>query len=544
MALTIAQITDFRTVVPSDVGSDLGIRRGYHITNGTRSGEGMVVDCVQAGFTPNIWSSITIVVLSGDFQNSDSCTTANGGSFTIKASGGVTLAAHPGIVVTGTMSDTDTTRNTNEALDATEEEITVTSTTGIAVRDILRIDDTVDEYVYVTFVNSSTSLQVKRGLFGTAGTHDTNKDIYKVDTNLFEQILDADVGGGWGYSTTSNGRIQLDCHILLGRTDISSNCIFISCNELVDISATNNNSIQTYGDYTTYKTHFQMGKGFISPTAGSFEGFGCLGSKVIGANAASGAVYFYPLKNNPKTVCYFYNSSLVGCPNPRGAIYAWNFTIDADLCFFEMVSGETSKMFNIFIPHCAFDIASEELTIKGLYQWTLDTAFYWVATYGPATLTNMESNPDNGGTSGFLGSGTKTLIDCKTDADGSIFWGSGTFNYYKTFNCNVTDEQKTAIQDATVLCKYHTESTAQVFKVQTDSNGDIAEQQVLFHSYESGGSGTSTPNIEYFVYKNGYEPVYGRLYLEKYGESVSLTICLKKDRSHNQHKSAMLARSI
>lgn len=87
--------------------------------------------------------------------------------------------------------ETKKTDKLNGAINASVTTITLDSTSGIAVGDILKIDD---EYLTVVTVASATSLTVQRGTNGsTAASHSDNKDVSTVT------IKDGDlVAGGSG----------------------------------------------------------------------------------------------------------------------------------------------------------------------------------------------------------------------------------------------------------------------------------------------------------------------------------------------------------
>lgn len=530
MALTIAQVTDFRTIVPTDTTTDQSIKEGYLVTNTSRAGSGVLVFTTPAGYSPLILGSFIILVYSGTFQTGDYCTLTNGGTFTIST---VTTTAHAGIECYGTMSDTDSTLNTNEVLDATETEITVTSSavTAFKIGDILRIEDTVDEYVYVTRVFNATTIWVRRGLFGTAGTHITTRNLHIVDTDLFEQILDADVAGGWGYSTSTNGRLELNCRIMLGRADIASTNILISSKENLDFSGTTTNFVRAYGG-ASYRNHTQIGLGFLTSDN---EGPAHSGSIISGPREGSGTSQNF--RNAGGNTLYLFNASFNCGTRLEGALFLNNSVFSArddnDVQNFGML--ETSQTYNLFMNNGPLLPASEVWTAENTFVWSMFYNIIWVYAFGAVTFKGLIAN-DESTLGGFISNGQKTLINCNVTPYIGIFFGPGTeFFNYKTFDCNVVDEAGNVLENAQVVCNYRVDKTDNIFDVLTDSNGDTAQQSVLFAYGITSGNGlilttTDTRYIEFFIRKSGYKELSGRIYIENKDDPIVLKKVLKPNR--------------
>jgi len=529
MALTIAQFTAFQLIAPTVVNADLGVRTGYHVSNGSRAGEGMCTIHNTSVFGETIGTeSFEIAVISGSFVSGDSLTISPGsGSCVINT---VTAATHAGIQVTGTMSDTDSTLNTNEALDATETEITVgTDATAVfEVGQILRISDTVDEYVLIDKVHSATEIWVIRGLYGTSGTHTTGKDIYLVDTDLLEQVLDADVTGGWGYSTTSNGRIELDCHLLFGKTDQSSVPIFISSSENVDISATATNYITNFGN-SSYRTYLEFGIGYLGDITDELDGVAMKGSIITGGTNT--------LQTNPYTTTYIFDTSINLVTKFNGALVGKNYSVNGTAPQFAHRSGETSKAINTYINMASPSFVTDQLDTRNMIVYGGGYNLIYSVTDSDITGLTTDSRFFYGG---FVTTGDKKFRDCKCVSYlNNVFIGYDTDYYsYKSFSCNVKDEKGNNIEGVTVKCNYRLTSTANVFNVVTDSDGDISPQQVQFMYIALTGSGfafgTGTPvptrDIEYFIYKSGYKPIRGRINIQDRDDPICVNAVLEAAR--------------
>lgn len=473
MSLTISQVTDFRLIEPSDQATDLGFRTGYHCHNTSRAGEGMIIRITDSGYGPadGCWD-MTVLVLSGTFQAGDVVTCNPSGGFTV---GTIATATHNGILVSGTMSDTDSTRNTNQVLNATETTILVNAAGGFIAGQIIRIDDTIDEYCYILKKINSTSIQVKRGLYGTAGVHATNKDIYIVHINLYEQILDADAGGGWGYSTATNGRIEINAHIIHGRSDAATSSILISSMESVDIGSASNNCFLYLGSAAA-RTYTSYGVGWLSDEVGNNDGVGMKGS-ILRGNESD-----YSLLNYANSTTYFFDTSLNIQPYFTGSFVARNWSINCinSAAMFFMV--ELSKAFNTFLNHAPPDFGSTVFETNNMFQYSPNTyGIYWVSGFGNATVTNLDISPDSGVDGGFVANGIKTMINCKYGGGIAIFWGNGTrFKDYKTFDCEVKDKLSNCLKDVQVKCNYRVESTSNVFTALTDPNKTFAANITTF----------------------------------------------------------------
>ena len=529
MALTITQETDFRVIVPTVTNVDLLLRPGHSISNTSRAGEGIVTGYVNAGFVERSGcANFTILVLSGDFQNGDSFTNTPTGAGTIST---VTVATYPGILVTGTMPDTDSTTNTNEALDADEVDITVLDSSVLRKGMILRIDDTVDEYSLIEIIPNATTITVKRGLFGTGGTHTTGKDIYIVDTDLYEQILDADVTGGWGYSDTTNGRIEFDCNLICGSPQQTSNSILITSMENLDLSMTDTNNYYQMGN-ETYRTYFQNGLGYLSEVSGDWDGFASRGSiiKTPGVGTT-----FTPCVN---CTSYFFSATIDGAINFRGKTISYDmFLSSVDNAVINLGHTEVSKGFNTFCNLTSVNAATALFESKILKIYGSSTNFIY--SFADVTLREMETDERVAG-SGFLAAGTKTQIDCKTQSSFDIFGTFGfTFDNFKSFNCNVIGEDGEPIEGANVVCNYRIDNTDNIFSVPTDADGITEEQLIRFEIAPLLPAGfvhgvpqiTATRNIEIFVRKSGYKEYRYRRYIGDRDDPIVLKdIVLKKKR--------------
>jgi len=532
MSLTISQVTAFYTVVPTVTSGDPGFRPGYHISNSSRSGEGTVVSYTMSGWGEGSGcASFGLLVLSGSFLAGDSYTCSPGGSGTIST---ITSASHGGILCYGTMSDTDSTTNTNASLDDEEVDITVQDSSVFNPGDILRIDDTTDEYVIVEYILDATSIIVKRGLYGTAGTHTTGKDIYIVDTNLYEQILDADVSGSWGYSTSSNGKIELDCRLLLGSTGQTSQSILISSDEIVDTRGTSTNYILHLGN-STYRSYIQHGIGYLSDVADDWDSFAHSGSKVI--TPINGTTYTF--QTGEKTNSYFFNSTIGGAHCFRGAIFSnrleLGYNPGGTQTFFTQ---ESSKIYDTTINNANLLVGSANTAINKMKIYC--GANYWVTAVTDATLRDVETD-ERFSDAGFICNSTKTLIDCKCDPYVEIFLGATTvFDNYKSFNCNVVGEDGEPIEGATVTCNWRGDSVsrANAFTENTDSDGNIEEQLVRFVYAVLEGTGfvMGIPNVssyrdwEYFIRKSGYKTIRGRVTVGDRDDPIVLREVLIKDK--------------
>lgn len=95
------------------------------------------------------------------------------------APGDVLLIESEQLLVTATEAPTDSTTNTAEALDASEEEVTVDDGTKVYAGEVIRVDY---EQMYVRSIKGN-DLVVERGFHGTAKTtHTTSADVYAYRT--------------------------------------------------------------------------------------------------------------------------------------------------------------------------------------------------------------------------------------------------------------------------------------------------------------------------------------------------------------------------
>ena len=136
-------------------------------------------------------AQIWIYSLAEDDWNDDKDSNENGViNFIGKTTGAVARPSYYSVdgnlrVSTGEFSHYDSNANTSEAVDTTETVIDKTNDTNIVAGNYIRIEDSLDEIMYVVSVdNSADTMTVKRGMFGTKQIeHATGKNIYILNMN-------------------------------------------------------------------------------------------------------------------------------------------------------------------------------------------------------------------------------------------------------------------------------------------------------------------------------------------------------------------------
>lgn len=521
MALSISKINTYRyfaagtTVVANQTGD---IWQGNHVSNQTRAGEGTIVLIERTGFgATDPIKKLKIMVISGSFLNGDTINTNDGGSFDLAIAG--TSPTEETIVVGGIMSDSASGSTTAEAVDISETTINVSLYSNISNGSYIRIDS---EYMFVLASNNlaTDTIEVKRGLFGsTKATHTTSTAINIVDTDLYEQILDADVTGGWGLSTVTNGRIELDAHIMLGRSDNSVNAVLITSMESVDVTQTATNYIWGIG-HNTYNTYYSEGRGcFFSDDNGEYESYSANGSSITSNLIATFRCFSHRS---------FSSSHKSAGITIRGATFFNNLSLYGLAEFFNT---ETSKMNNISVYGGYINFASASIDMNNINILYAATSIYFVYSMGDAEVWGLNVTAGYRGVSGFIATGTKTFINCGLLVTADIFWGDTTlFINKKTFDCNVVDGFGDPLENVQVKCNYRQEATGNVFTVLTDSDGSIAQQQVEFHRFLHADGTTYKRYIEYYISKSGYETVKGRKYIADGDDPIILkNIVLEKN---------------
>jgi hypothetical protein len=506
MALSISKINTYRyfaagtTVVANQTGD---IWQGNHVSNQTRAGEGTIVQIARTGFgATDPIKVLKIMVISGSFLNGDTINTNDGGSFDLAIAG--TSPTEETIVVGGTMSDTASGSTTAEAVDISETTINVSLYSNIPSGSYIRIDS---EYMFVLASNNlaTDAIVVKRGLFGsTLATHTTSTAIYIVDTDLYEQLLDADVSGGWGLSTTSNGRIELDAHIMLGRSDNSANAVLITSMESVDVTQTSTNYIWGCG-HNTYNTYYSEGQGcFLSDDSRKYDNYSANGSSII-SNLISTFRGF--------THRSFSSSHRSTSITMSGATFFNSLSIYG---LIEPFNAETSKMNDVNVYGGYINFASAYIDMNNInIIYASPTAIYFLYSVGDAEVWGLNVTEGYTAVAGFIASGTKTFVNCSLLVSADIYWGDTTlFINKKTFDCNVVDSFGEPLENVQVKCNYREEATGNIFTVLTDADGIIVQQQIEFHRFLHVDGATYKRYIEYFISKSGYKTVKGRKYIE------------------------------
>jgi len=127
----------------------------------------------------------------------------------------------------------------------------------------------------------------------------------------------------------------------------------------------------------------------------------------------------------------------------------------------------------------------------------------YVRTNGTVTLRNVVGrSPVSAQLSGNQLNGTCILINADFDT-WSISWVNSTGEFQRKYELDlrVTDEAGDPIVGATVLLE--DKDGTQVFSVTTDSNGDIATQEVLHTTYNSDDTSTAHGPFTMTISKSG-----------------------------------------
>ena len=486
---------------------------GDHVSNNTQAGEGTIVSISRASFGTGALESVKFLVISGAFADNDNLTADSGGDFDLNGSATVTTVET--ILVSGTMAESDTTTNTSEAIDLTETTIDINDYSNISPLTYLKIDS---EYMIVDkSVDSATDyMNVVRGALGsTIATHTTAADVYQIDDyDLFEQILDEDVAQGWGLSTTSNGRIELNCSIMLGRSDQTSASRLVSKLENVDVTY----DIYVVGN-SSYGTELSIGVGQLnSDNTGMY-----INGSIIRCNN------FYNFANT-QTRLYAAKVFIDGGDFMSfGALEAAYTSFEDIDCNNNMsfMNTETCCLYKCLINNQRVNAASTSLDWEDLYINYISSkqSIYFISGVGNATFENIyHLNPTfDGGAYAFAAGGSKYFNDCKLNTSFGRFLANVSVYHRKYISVYVQKRDRTAIEGATVTVRY-IDGTL-VGTDTTDSNG---EAEVLTQFYQAGTIGASTTReIEVFVRKAGYKTVYYRDYIDNTDDPLLIPIYLE-----------------
>jgi hypothetical protein len=264
------------------------------------------------------------------------------------------------------------------------------------------------------------------------------------------------------------------------------------------------------------------------------------GEKVYTGIATKGSlirgIYLYTYQGSST---YLFDTSVDSQATFYGALFARDVSfnmLNGVFALFQSDAGEESKLYDVFINGGAINLAGTVLDMANIFSNARSSgvgAIYFIYSAGDATVWNFITDDDYDTIGGFASIGLKTFINCKIPATSFVYLSSHTQYNIKTFDANIKDELGNPIPNAQVKVNYRLASTANVFTVLTDANGDIEQQFVNFGIYIcdlGGGVFTPTRDIEYFVTKSGYKELSGRINIQNRDDPIDLELVMKKNR--------------
>jgi len=446
---------------------------GDHLSNQTRAGEGVLISVTRKTFGLSNITNVQILVISGSFLAGDNVDTSSGGDFTLN--GTKTTATKDTIVVEGS-AETDSTANTNEALDDNEEDITVTSSATSQVWDYIKIEA---EYMLIRAITNATTIKVKRGRLGsTAVSHATAQDIYIVDKNGLKQLGDEMITQGWGTVGYTGANINIDgADIMIGLTDQSARTVFLSNLESIDL---NGNTIYQVNE-ATYDTWFEIGVGSIGAKEDNYKGFTGNGSIIKDANISllSGSLHTY---GSLFKESYVSTSSIW---NSKRCIFQGNRGNGGLLQGTEPITLVNNLLSGVNIIPGTDTIVSVNNTVENS-----GTIAFFVITGADSIVNDILGIDIDTGCGAFASSGEKRWIDCIMPWSGINPLSSASFTWYYTLAKTITDIEGNLLENVKASLYQKSDGNLE-FDVLSDVDGRFSE--IVYRAFiVGGGSGTAT----------------------------------------------------
>ena len=365
-----------------------------------------------------------------------------------------------------------------------------------------------------------SSYDVQRGvLASTPASHTSTTNVDQFDTDLFQKLYDEDVAQGWGLITDADGKFKLDCHLFRGSYDQSAQTLLISSLENFEFvySATVNNC---YGcGNTTYRTYDIEGRGYMDSGTRVFTGFN-----------TGGSVGKYNTFTNYEGHSYECYGSVIDAflLNLVGAAILKEVNIFGQLY---IAMTEASKMYRVTINRGASNFISSVTDISQLQINYGTPPIYFVHSSGDAEIWELTVTEGFDNFNAFIVSGTKTMINCKFVLNSVYAFGASTLSVNKkTVDCNVKDPSGNPIENVQLKLDYVTEATGNAFTVLTDSDGDIAQQQVEFARFLEADGSTYKRYWRITVSKSGYKTQVINRYVSFMDDPICLAIDLVPNR--------------
>jgi len=322
-------------------------------------------------------------------------------------------------------------------------------------------------------------------------------------TDIYEDIRVASVAGSWGiHSAVNVYTTQLNCMIWLGGREQSASTIVKTQDERVYVT---DGIVSTAN--ATYPNTYTQGVGAYKEE-NTNPSVVLLDADIYFDENTTSYLYAGSLISNTFRGCDFYfvgetytcsQFSFIGFAAPQ-INSNWNI----DRSFFENFTG----LLVMSLPN--------EVTAMTIQN--CDFALFF-AYMGLTTAINNVTFIGSGGSliGVLLATLDISLIDCIGDdvsGSGAIFALQSTITVRKkkTINHKVSDYQNNKLQNATVT--YENKNLTQSFSVQTDANGDIAEQTVEHYTRYAVGNGsgvlttdTKTDYNDFYatIRKSGYK---------------------------------------
>lgn len=310
-----------------------------------------------------------------------------------------------------------------------------------------------------------------------AGTNKTTVTGYSEETPCnFTDVYNADVAGGWGvWTKQGNSQFYAQCGLIIG--DGSTATWFADTNKQITFSTD-----APASKYIETMTNSNLILGNLVDASNKYTNGGCS----IIVEHTSGTRYVLWRTGG---VINLY-SCLIQSPGSSGNIYGvdrvWNCLLGDNVRPYTRTQTDIENTTFFDYIYAAYSCDINDITILS------SGALISLAGAQPHTISNVKGFTTGSNAailSGITGDSFNWInfdLNKWTFLLVSGYDNSKIYRQY-TVDIQVTDESGTPIEDAlvTLTDQYDTE----VFSVETDANGDIAQQTVTYKLYEPSSTG-------------------------------------------------------
>jgi len=347
--------------------------------------------------------------------------------------------------------------------------------------------------------------------------HNQPKDVYKIDESIFYQCYKSSVDGGWGYDSIVNGRLNLNCNIIIGKANASAITIAHSVRESLECTG----SLFVCGrDQTTKRTICQIGCGdetdektAFNGSSSTFQGLdaNCIIKKMVGTQFGTLNILAGIINND---VFHFDGGAVV-----RSSVNGQLNIISAD-----MAGTRNTTWRDLVNTQQGFNPSSSRVTWGAISITDTEYGFYFVYGFVEPEIWYAKIQRTDYDAFAFVDALRKTFVNSEVNVFNMTgFWAIPVYISKKTIDITCHTESGIPIDNVSV--KIWDSTGALVVNEISDSVGVIAQQKVQVASFDMTDYSSIVNNpFKVVVTKAGWAEI---LFYETISEPLTYIFVLK-----------------